>query len=180
MRKKEVYVTTKNGQIKASPIESEIHPSHKTPFYALCISRLHRAVTFENPHQKDAPVLRCRWLFCIRFAFRTLSLPGSCQQGKDVPDALLFPLTSGLPCGLISYSPARFPRKRIRKTHTRPAMFCRNHLAIRFDDPAELPAAFIARKRAYARNRSPKVALAEKTLLQPTIAARKIAQKWTF
>ena len=43
MRKPEMRVKTKTGQNKASPIESEIHPSHKTPFYALCISRLHRA-----------------------------------------------------------------------------------------------------------------------------------------
>ena len=28
---------------KPSAFESEIHPSHKTSFYALCISRLHRA-----------------------------------------------------------------------------------------------------------------------------------------
>ena len=28
---------------KPSAYESEIHPSHKTSFYALCISRLHRA-----------------------------------------------------------------------------------------------------------------------------------------
>ena len=160
MRKKEAYVTTKTEQIKASPIESEIHPSHKTPFYALCISLLRRTVTLENPHRNDASFLRQRWLFCIRFAFRMLSLPGSCQQGKEVPAALLFPLTSGLPCDLTSYSQARFPRKRIWKIHTRTVMFYRNHLAIHFDDPAELPAAFIARKRAYARNRSPKVALA--------------------
>ena len=124
--------------------------------------------------------LRRRWLFRIRFASRPLSLPGSCQRWEDALTAHLSSMTSGLPCDLISYSPARFPRKRIRKTHTRPAMFCRNHLAIRFDDPAELPAALSARKRAYARNRSPKVALAGKTLLQPTITARKTAQKWTF
>ena len=77
MREAEVHVTTKTGQIKASPIESEIHPSHKTPFYALCISLLRRAVTFENPHLLDASFLRCRWLFRIRFAFRPLSLPGN-------------------------------------------------------------------------------------------------------
>ena len=28
---------------KPSALESEIHPSHKTPFCTLCISRLHRA-----------------------------------------------------------------------------------------------------------------------------------------
>ena len=83
MRRSDTYVTTKNGQIKASPIESEIHPSHKTPFYALCISRLHRAVTSENPHQNDAPFLRRRWLFRIRFSYRPLSLPGN-VSGKTI------------------------------------------------------------------------------------------------
>ena len=34
----------------------------------------------------------------------------------------------------------------------------------RFDDSAKGAAAFLARKRAYARNRSPKVALAGKTM----------------
>jgi len=83
MRKEEVHVTTKNGQIKASPIESEIHPSHKTPFYALCISPLQGAVTFENSHQNAAPFLRRRWLFRIRFVFRPLLLPGN-VSGKTI------------------------------------------------------------------------------------------------
>ncbi len=34
MQKAEVHVTMKTGQIKASPTESEIHPSHKPAVYA--------------------------------------------------------------------------------------------------------------------------------------------------
>ena len=60
MRKAKPYASMKTGQIKASPIESEIHPSHKTPFYALCISPLQGAVTFENLHRNDASFLQCR------------------------------------------------------------------------------------------------------------------------
>ena len=33
---------------KPSAFESEIHPSHKTSFCTLCISRLHRAITPET------------------------------------------------------------------------------------------------------------------------------------
>lgn len=95
MRKAKPYASMKTGQIKASPIESEIHPSHKTPFYALCISRLHRAVTSENPHQNDAPFLRRRWLFRIRFSSRPLSPPGN-VSGKPYA------------AGLLLYEPSRF------------------------------------------------------------------------
>ncbi len=100
MRKAEVHVTTKNGQIKASPIESEIHPSHKTPFYALCISLLRRAVTFENPHLLNASFLRRRWLFRIRFAFRPQSLPGN-GYGKPTRGLPPFARTISRPASMI-------------------------------------------------------------------------------
>jgi len=146
MRKVEVHETTKTGQIKASPIESEIHPSHKTLFYALCISLLRRAVTFENLHQNDAPFLRRRWLFRIRFSSRPLSLPRN-VSGKTI---------CGRPPSVQTIS---FPASMIQRK-ARP---------------------LIARKRAYARNRSPKVALAGKTMT----AVRKYQLKkqhhmWTF
>lgn len=130
MRKAKPYASMKTGQIKASPIESEIHPSHKTPFYALCISRLHRAVTSENPHQNDAPFLRRRWLFRIRFS------PVRCRRRETYPE-----------------------------NHTRPASFCTSHLASCFDDSAKGAPASSARKRACARYRSLKVALAGKSIV---------------
>ncbi len=141
MRKANTHVTTKTGQNKASPIESEIHPSHKTPFYTLCISPLQGAVTFENMHRNDASFLQCRWLFRIRFCF---------------------PSTVAA-------------QERIQKTHMRPAAFCTNHLASCFDDSVKGAAAFSARKRAYARNRSPKVALAGKTMTAVRIPTEKTA-----
>ena len=55
--------------------------------------------------------------------------------------------------------------KRIRKNHTRPASFCTNHLASCFDDSAKGAPASSARKRACARNRSLKVALAGKSIV---------------
>ncbi len=65
MRRTETHASTKTGQIKASPTESEIHPSHKPAVYALCISPLQGAATFENPHRNGASFLLCRWLLRI-------------------------------------------------------------------------------------------------------------------
>ena len=65
MRSVKAYVTLKTGQNKASPTESEIHPSHKPAVYALCISLLRRAVTVERSAPNGASFLWCRWLFRI-------------------------------------------------------------------------------------------------------------------
>ena len=43
MRKRKPNATPATGQTKASPNESEIHPSHKPAVYALCISPLQGA-----------------------------------------------------------------------------------------------------------------------------------------
>lgn len=130
MREAEVHVTTKTGQIKASPIESEIHPSHKTPFYAPGYFAL-----AGGRHLRKFASKRCSFS----------------------PAPMAFPYPFCFPSTVAA-------RKRIRKTHMRPAAFCTNHLASCFDDSAKGAAAFSARERAYARNRSPKVALAGKPM----------------
>ena len=63
MRKRKPNATPATGQTKASPNESEIHPSHKPAVYALCISPLQGAVTIENQRKNSASFLKCRWLF---------------------------------------------------------------------------------------------------------------------
>ena len=56
-------------------------------------------------------------------------------------------------------------RETYPENHTRPASFCTNHLASCFDDSAKGAPASSARKRACARNRSLKVALAGKSIV---------------
>ena len=63
MRRRTPYTTPITGQSKASPNESEIHPSHKPAVYALCISPLQGADAYENLHQHTASFLRRRWFF---------------------------------------------------------------------------------------------------------------------
>lgn len=148
MRKTEVHVTTKTGQIKASPIESEIHPSHKTPFYALCISRLHRA-------RRD-----CSQAHLARVAYPRGFAPRIALAGGRHLRKVASKRCSFSPAPMAFPYPFCFPSavaagKRIRKNHTLPASFCTNHLAFCFDDSAKGAAASSTRKRAYARNRSP-------------------------
>ena len=151
MQKTEVHVTTKTGQNKASPIESEIHPSHKTPFYALCISRLHRA------RRSYSQVHLARAAYPRGFAPR-IALAGGRHLRKYASKRCLFsPATMGFPF-----------RNRIRKTHARSVVFCRKTSRFRLDDFAIPLAALSARKRAYVRNRSPKVALVAKTSVTST------------
>ncbi len=150
-------MTTKNGQTKASPIESEIHPSHKTPFYALCISRLHRA-------RRDCSQAHLARAAYPRGYAPRIALAGGRHLRKSAskrcsfsPAPMAFPYPFFLPSDVAA-------GKRIRKNHTRPASFCTNHLASCFDDSAKGAHASSARERAYARNRSPKVALAGKPM----------------
>ncbi|GEM_PF-3001409 len=151
LRKAKAYVSVKNGQIKASPIESEIHPSHKPAVYTLCISRLHRA------RRSCSQVHLARAAYPRGFAPR-IALAGGRHHRKSAAKQRAFSLVPmAFPCRQrprTAMQPGAHTNHRsVRKTHERPNTFCRNHLASRCDDSAKMSAALFARKRAYARNR---------------------------
>jgi len=151
MQKAEVYVTTKIEQNKASPTESEIHPSHKPAVYA---PRYFATASSQTQLLAGAPgESRVSSGLCSedRSCGGPSPLKISINRCFFSPVPMAFPYRQRLRAAM---QPGNHTDHRsVRKIHARQDMFCRNHPAPRCDNSAKMPAALFARKRAYARDR---------------------------